>query len=78
MTTYLLLVSRVLPGYSNHGTVKDQCSRVGSRAGAVAKGSVSSPRPSNRARGSPAHGSPTFFTVGVRPVPARAGTAWGR
>jgi RNA-directed DNA polymerase len=42
------------------------------------RGSVSSPSPSNRACGSPAHGSPTFFTAGVRPVPARAGRAWGR
>jgi hypothetical protein len=42
------------------------------------RGSVSSPSPSNRACGSLAHGSPTFFTVGVRPVPARAGRAWGR
>ena len=32
----------------------------------------------HRACGSLAHGSPTFFTVGVRPVPARAGRAWGR
>jgi hypothetical protein len=32
--------------------------------------SVSSPRPSNRACGSPAHGSPTPFTDGVRPEPA--------
>jgi hypothetical protein len=42
------------------------------------RGSVSSPSPSNRACGSLAHGSPTFFTVGVRPVPARTGKAWGR
>ena len=28
--------------------------------------SVSSPRPSNRACGSPAHGLPTFFTGGIR------------
>jgi hypothetical protein len=27
---------------------------------------------------SPAHGSPTSFTGGVRPEPARAGSAWGR
>jgi transposase len=40
--------------------------------------SVSSPSPSNRACGSPAHGSPTPFTGGVRPEPARAGSAWGR
>jgi hypothetical protein len=40
--------------------------------------SVSSPSPSNRACGSPAHGSPTSFTGGVRPEPARAGSAWGR
>jgi transposase len=40
--------------------------------------SVSSPSPSNRACGSPAHGSPTSFTGGVRPEPARAGSAWER
>jgi hypothetical protein len=40
--------------------------------------SVSSPSPSNRACGSPAHGSPMSFTGGVRPEPARAGSAWGR
>jgi hypothetical protein len=40
--------------------------------------SVSSPSPSNRACGSPAHGSPTSFTGGVRPEPARADSAWGR
>jgi hypothetical protein len=40
--------------------------------------SVSSPRPSNRACGSPAHGSPTPFTGGVRPEPARPGWAWVR
>ena len=40
--------------------------------------SVSSPRPSNRACGSPAHGSPTPFTGGVRRVPARPGWAWVR
>jgi hypothetical protein len=50
----------------------------GSGTGAVSAGSgpVSSPRPSNRACGSPAHGLPTFFTVGVRPARARAGRAW--
>jgi hypothetical protein len=40
-------------------------------------GAVSSPRPSNRACGSPAHGLPTFFTAGVRPARARAGTVRG-
>lgn len=40
---------------------------VGSGAGAVTPWrSVSSPRPSNRVCGSPAHGSPTPFTGGVR------------
>jgi hypothetical protein len=34
-------------------------------------GSVSSPSPSNRACGFPAHGSPTFFTVGDRPLSSR-------
>ena len=50
----------------------------GSGTGAVSAhcGSVSSPRPSNRACGSPAHGLPTFFTVGVRPARARTGRAW--
>src|SRR4029077_13657273 len=43
---------------------------VGSGAGAVTRWrSVSSPRPSNRACGSPAHGSPTPFTGGVRFLP---------
>src|SRR5450759_1489393 len=52
---------------------------VGSGAGAVTlMRSVSSPRPSNRACGSPAHGSPTPFTGGVRPEPARPGWAWVR
>jgi len=52
---------------------------VGSGAGAVTLvRSVSSPRPSNRACGSPAHGSPTPFTGGVRPEPARPGWAWVR
>ena len=37
---------------------------------------VSSPRPSNRACGSPAHGLPTFFTVGVRPFRASPGRVW--
>jgi hypothetical protein len=53
-------------------------------------GSVSSPSPSNRACDSPAHGSPTFFTVGVsRPdrqpatglpgdYPDRTFTGWRR
>ena len=42
----------------------------GSGTGAVPwPWSVSSPRPSNRACGSPAHGLPTFFTGGVRPCP---------
>ena len=36
---------------------------------------VSSPRPSNRACGSPAHGLPTFFTGGVRPSRASPGRA---
>jgi hypothetical protein len=36
--------------------------------------SVSSPRPSNRACGSPAHGLPTFFTGDVRP--ASPGRVW--
>jgi hypothetical protein len=40
--------------------------------------SVSSALPSNRACGSPAHGSPTFFTVWLSVSPARAGLAWGR
>src|SRR4029453_7152859 len=31
--------------------------------------SVSNSRPSNRACGSPAHGSPTSFTAGIRSVP---------
>ena len=35
-------------------------------------------REQDPACGFPAHGSPTFFTVGVRPVPARTGTAWER
>jgi hypothetical protein len=38
--------------------------------------SVSSARPSNRACGSPAHGSPTSFTAGIRlapPVPVGSG-----
>ncbi|WP_163513263.1 hypothetical protein [Fodinicola acaciae] len=42
----------------------------------VAGCSVSSPRPSNRACGSPAHGSPTPFTAGIRrcpPVPEGSG-----
>ena len=45
--------------------------RVGSGAGAVAQclRPVSSPRPSNRACGSPAHGSPTSFTAGIRRDP---------
>jgi hypothetical protein len=52
---------------------------VGSGAGAVTlMRSVSNPRPSNRACGSPAHGSPTPFTGGVRPEPARPGWAWVR
>src|SRR6185312_4658251 len=36
--------------------------------------SVSSPRPSNRACGSPAHGLPTFFTGGIRL--SKPETAW--
>jgi pimeloyl-ACP methyl ester carboxylesterase len=49
---------------------------VGSGTGAVTRSRpVSSPRPSNRACGSPAHGSPTSFTGGVRPEPARPGWA---
>jgi NAD(P)-dependent dehydrogenase (short-subunit alcohol dehydrogenase family) len=49
---------------------------VGSGTGAVTRArSVSSPRPSNRACGSPAHGSPTPFTGSVRPLPARPGWA---
>ena len=50
----------------------------GSGTGAVSAdcGPVSSPRPSNRACGSPAHGLPTFFTVGVRLVRASPGRAW--
>ena len=52
---------------------------VGSGTGAVTLSrSVSSPRPSNRACGSPAPGSPTSFTGGVRPEPARPGWAWVR
>jgi len=52
---------------------------VGSGTGAVTLWrSVSSPRPSNRACGSPAHGSPTSFTGGVRTEPARPGSAWVR
>ena len=53
-------------------------SRGGSGTGAVSAPGrpVSSPRPSNRACGSPAHGLPAFFTVGVRPARARAGRAW--
>jgi len=49
----------------------------GSGTGAVSAGcgSVSSPRPSNRACGSPAHGLPTFFTGGVRPSRASPGRA---
>ena len=40
---------------------------VGSGTGAVRRvPPVSSPRPSNRACGSPAHGSPTSFTAGIR------------
>src|SRR5665647_3048453 len=43
---------------------------VGSGTGAVTLSrSVSSPRPSNRACGSPAHGSPTSFTAGIRLCP---------
>ncbi len=43
---------------------------VGSAAGAVTLArSVSSRRPSNRACGSPAHGSPTSFTAGIRRCP---------
>src|SRR5215210_3815341 len=44
---------------------------VGSGAGAVRQRlpPVSSPRPSNRACGSPAHGSPTSFTAGIRLSP---------
>jgi len=37
---------------------------------------VSSPRPSNRACGSPAPGLPTFFTGGIRPARASPGRAW--
>ena len=50
----------------------------GSGTGAVSagRGFVSSPRPSNRACGSPAHGLPTFFTGGVRCSPASPGRAW--
>src|SRR6476620_6424937 len=49
------------PNVDQYGTL------VGSGAGAVTPWrSVSSPRPSNRACGSPAHGSPTSFTGGVR------------
>src|SRR5674476_328455 len=59
--------------------VRDTLRLVGSGAGAVTLvRSVSSPRPSNRACGSPAHGSPTPFTGGVRPEPARPGWAWVR
>jgi hypothetical protein len=54
--------------------VKPQLGRVGDWRGSAER-PVSSPRPSNRACGSPAHGLPTFFTVGVRPFPARAGKA---
>jgi len=49
----------------------------GSGTGAVPRWRpVSSPRPSNRACGSPAHGLPTFFTGGVRPSRASPGKAW--
>jgi acyltransferase len=52
---------------------------VGSGAGAVTPWrSVSSPRPSNRACGSPAHGSPMPFTGGVRFLPPGPGGAWVR
>jgi hypothetical protein len=42
--------------------------------------SVSSPRPSNRACGSPAHGLPTLFTGGVRslPCPASPARVWAQ
>jgi len=50
---------------------------VGSRAVAVAKAPF--PAPARRTvHAVLPHGSPTFFTADVRPVPARAGTAWGR
>jgi hypothetical protein len=39
-------------------------------------GLVSSHPPSNRACGSPAHGSPTFFTVGIRLPSALTGGSW--
>src|SRR5664280_1266615 len=40
--------------------------------------SVSNPRPSNRACGSPAHGSPTSFTAGIRRhPPGPEGSGWG-
>ena len=49
----------------------------GSGTGAVPRWRpVSSPRPSNRACGSPAHGLPMFFTGGIRPSRASPGRAW--
>src|SRR5688572_23290156 len=45
-------------------------------AGTESRWCVSSARPSNRACGSPAHGSPTSFTAGIRllpPGPVRPG-----
>ena len=50
--------------------------RLQHRATVVRVLSVSSPSPSNRACGSPAHGSPTSFTTGIRflpPVPVGSG-----
>ena len=56
----------------SHGQPHPEARRsvVGSGTGAVTgKRPVSSARPSNRACGSPAHGSPTSFTAGIRSSP---------
>ena len=52
---------------------RSQTRRVGDWRGAVDYRSVSSPRPSNRACDSPAHGLPTFFTGRIQPLQSRKG-----
>ena len=77
--------AQIGPRYPKNTMCDEDCSspcssapsgRVGDWRGSAAARPVSSPRPSNRACGSPAHGLPTFFTGGVRPARASPGRAW--